>query len=360
MSTNTTKETGEEFLKRMKAEKAAIERRVFFHKPSFIYSLKLPNEHKIIGDHHIDLESFSVTGGAPGVGKSRAGLAVAHAGAVGSGEWFGLEVHRNFKTLIIQNENGLARLQNEIGEIHAKLKANGIDFDDWCLVTDPPPYGLQFHHEDFRAQVTEAILDFKPDIIVIDPWNAVAQRVQQEDYLSAFEHVKSVIAKMSPRPHVNIAAHTRKPKAEERHSGRALLNLLSGSLVLGSVPRCVFVMQSATDDTEDQRIVWTCCKNNDGELGPRSAWIRRNGLFLNVPDFDFESFDSDGKSKNILKAAVPELLAENFTGLITKKHAAEWLSKKTGKHSSSMYRWLDDLIGEDSLQENQAGMLILT
>ena len=46
--------------------------------------------------------------------------------------------------------------------------------------------------------------------------------------------------------------------------------------VLGSMPRCVFVMQSASDDVAEDRIVWTCCKNNDGELGDRSAWIRCN------------------------------------------------------------------------------------
>jgi hypothetical protein len=42
------------------------------------------------------------------------------------------------------------------------------------------------------------------------------------------------------------------------------------------MPRCVFVMQSASDDVAEDRIVWTCCKNNDGELGDRSAWIRCN------------------------------------------------------------------------------------
>ena len=72
-------------------------------------------------------------------------------------------------------------------------------------------------------------------------------------------------------PALGIVAHTRKPKTDERASGRALLNLLAGSYVLGSVPRTVFVMQAASDDTTDNRIVWTCCKNNDGELGRRSA-----------------------------------------------------------------------------------------
>lgn len=37
--------------------------------------------------------------------------------------------------------------------------------------------------------------------------------------------------------------------------------------------------------------MWTCCKNNDGELGGRSAWKRRNGLFASAADFDWQTFD---------------------------------------------------------------------
>ena len=38
----------------------------------------------------------------------------------------------------------------------------------------------------------------------------------------------------------------------------------------------------------------TPAKNNDGELGPRSAWLRRAGWFDPVPDFNFEDFDGGG------------------------------------------------------------------
>ena len=54
-------------------------------------------------------------------------------------------------------------------------------------------------------------------------------------------------------------------------------------------------MQAASDDTTDNRVVWTCCKNNDGDLGARSAWERRNGLFAPVADFDWTAFDAPEK-----------------------------------------------------------------
>ena len=72
---------------------------------------------------------------------------------------------------------------------------------------------------------------------------------------------------------------------------RSLLNEVAGSHVLGSVARCAFALQPASEEEADDRVVWSCCKNNDGELGSRSAWHRRNGLFAPCPDFDWEGFD---------------------------------------------------------------------
>lgn len=155
-------------------------------------------------------------------------------------------------------------------------------------VCPPPPYGLCFRRDDFRTQLEAAIADFVPDVVVYDPWNAAAREQDSREYLDTFDALKSVLPIDDNAPALGIVAPTRKPKT----GGRALLNLLAGSYVLGSVSRAVFVMQAASDDTTDNRVVWTCCKNNDGELGERLAWERCNGLFAPVLDFDWEAFDN--------------------------------------------------------------------
>lgn len=112
-------------------------------------------------------------------------------------------------------------------------------------------------------------------------------------------------------PAFGIIAHTRKPRVGEKSSGRSLLNLLSGSYVLASVPRSVFVIQPGSDDTEDRCVVVTCCKNNNGELGPRTVWERRNGLFAPVGTFDWETFDSGG-TKTPKKGVTADHIREVF------------------------------------------------
>lgn len=287
----------------------------------------------LIGDFHIVKGSVFVIGGTPGVGKSRAAVALAVAGATRS-DWFGLEVHRKFKVLIVQTENGEFRLAREFGELDCETLENFV------RICPPPPYGLCFGRDGFREQLAAAIADFMPDAVIYDPWNAAAREQDSAEYLDTFHALKSVLPLGDDAPALGIVAHRRKPKTDERASGRALLNLLAGSYVLGSVPRTVFVMQAASDDTTDNRIVWTCCKNNDGDLGNRSAWERRNGLFAPVHDFDWDAFDAPERDKRelITEADVAAIFSN---GSLTKTEAAKQLEEKTGRHRSSCYRALD-------------------
>jgi AAA domain len=271
-----------------------------FKSPLELKNFVPPPGIELVGDYHITKGSTAVEGGPPGVGKSRGLTALAYAGATKT-DWFGYKVHRQFKTMIVQTENGLFRLWKEF---------SGLDcdaIDDHVRICPPRPYGLCFKREDFRKQLAAAINEFKPDIVGFDPWNAAAREQDSKEYLDTFAALKSVLPLGDDAPALIIVAHTRKPKPDERASGRTLLNLLAGSYVLGSVPRTVFIMQAASDDVNDNRVVWTCCKNNDGELGNRSAWERRNGLFVPVEFFDFNAFDHPPKETRGLK---PEILRE--------------------------------------------------
>jgi len=311
------------------AERPLIE----FRSPLQLKNFTPPPGLVLVGDCHVVKGSVFVIGGAPGVGKSRAAVALAEAGATAH-EWFGLTLHRKFKTMIVQTENGEFRLAREFAE----LDCNALE--KYVRVCPPPPYGLCFGRDGFREQLAAGIADFAPEVVVYDPWNSAAREQDSREYLDTFDALKSVLPLGDDAPALGIVAHTRKPKTDERASGRAMLNLLAGSYVLGSVPRTVFVMQAASDDTTDNRVVWTCCKNNDGELGNRSAWERRNGLFAPATDFDFEAFDTPEKDRReIINEADVRAVFKN--GALTKAGAAKQLESNTGAHRASCYRALE-------------------
>lgn len=306
---------------------------IVFLSPSEAKSYEPPAGAMLVGDCHIVRGSISVIGGAPGVGKSRASVALAVAGASGL-PWFGFTVHRKFKTLIVQNENGRYRLKQEFSELDCAA------LDEFLRICPPPARGFAFHEPAFAEALEQAIASFDPDVVVFDPWNAAARDDKAADYQGAFEAIRSVIPASDSAPAIVIVAHTRKPKNDEKSSGRGLMHTLAGSYILSSVPRSVFVLQPASDDTEDDRVVFTCCKNNDGELGGRSCWQRRNGLFVPA-EVDWNEFD--GKTESKRRTITEDDLRTLFVGgkrSLALAFAAKQLEELTGACRAAAYNAL--------------------
>jgi hypothetical protein len=301
-----------------------------FFSPSQLRNYQPPEGHVLVGDCHVVRGNTTVIGGAPGVGKSRAAVALAQAGAI-CAEWFGLKVHVRFKTMVIQTENGRFRLSREFADMDCDA------LEDFVRVCEPPPFGLAFDNPEFTSALKAEMDAFKPDVVVLDPWNAVAMDDKQRDYLEAFKVIRSVLPVGDAAPALVIVAHTRKPKADERASGRALMNLLAGSYVLNSVPRTGFVLQAASDDPEDDRVVWTCGKNNDGELGARSAWHRQNGLFTPAADFDWESFDATASDRPSVTVMDVAAVLEHGNRQLRKAELVSELMERTGAGKSCAY-----------------------
>lgn len=299
-----------------------------FYSPGECRNYSPPQGHMLVGDCHIVRGAVCVIAGAPGLGKSRAATALAVAGATGE-PWFNLPVHTRFKTVILQAENGRYRLSREFSDIDGNL-------EDYIRISEPPPFGMAFDRPEFREALAKLVDDFKPGVVVVDPWNSVARNDKHVDYFATFETLKAALPTGDNAPALVIVAHTRKPSADIRKNGRGLMAEIAGSYVLTSVPRSVFVMQAASDDPNDDCVVWTCCKNNDGEMGNRSAWHRRNGLFAPCHDFDWKEFDGPPVNNHkVSTEAVAETIgataAIGYTQLAQKLADNLKVSIRTGK-----------------------------
>ena len=263
---------------------------VEFWKPSQLRDYEPPANQNLVGDYHIQRGAIAVLAGPPGCGKSRAAVCLAIAGARANGQWLGFDVHCSFRSLILQNENGLARLHRDFEELDVS-----DDLDEWLRISAPPALGLNITYPQFQAELKAAMRDFAPHLVVVDPWNALARDAMEKDYQEAFDKLRKVLAESAENPACLIIHHLRKPKSDDKHRGRSLAYLMSGSNIIFSVPRSAFILQPATDDVEDNRVVVTTVKNNDGrEFGPRTAWERQNGGFLAVEDFDWCEYDKGG------------------------------------------------------------------
>ncbi|HZV33148.1 MAG TPA: DnaB-like helicase N-terminal domain-containing protein [Verrucomicrobiae bacterium] len=291
-----------------------------FYSPTELLAWQPPAGHILVGDCAIVRGGLAVIAGPPGVGKSRGATALAIAGAKGAGAtWFGLPIHAHFKTVIVQCENGRYRLKQEFSEIYAP------EMEESIRVSDRPEFGLAFDASEFRRTLADYLTEFSAGLLILDPWNTIARDDGIRDYRAALENIMAALPHGERMPAVLVVAHTRKPKGDDRKLGRALLHELSGSYALGSAARSVFMLQHASDDTADDRVVFTCAKNNDGSLGVPSAWHRRNGLFVPCEDFDWEEFEqpTTGSSGSITKSHLEKLFDGGKRRLARKKAVAE-------------------------------------
>ena len=274
-----------------------------FWSPSQFADYDPPADFVLVGDHHIVRGGITVIGGPPGVGKSRTIPSLAVSGAT-KRPWMGVDVLANFKTLVVQVENGAFRLKNELAAVETPA---GTDLDEWLKISPPPPYGLDFGSDDFCEEVKATIESWEPGVVVLDPWNRVCGDDDIRSYRKSLETLFSVLpADMEKRPALVIVHHLRKRKGDHR-KGRDLLEELAGSYSIGSAARCVYVMQPATPDPEDNRVVWTCAKSNDGLQGAPSAWFREDGGFVCDPGFDMEDFLAGAEpGRKVITAEVVE------------------------------------------------------
>jgi len=287
----------------------------------------------LVGDNHILRGEVFVIGGEAGIGKSRLAVSLAIAGATGQ-DWLGLKVHRQFRTLILQNENGRFRLMQDFKEIDV----DGLD--SWIRISEPPPFGMDFGSEPFREELKRIVMDFQPDVILLDPWNAAAKDDRQKDYQGTFDAVRSILPLGANRPAFGIVAHTRKPGTnEKRTGGTSMMHLLAGSYLLASIPRCIWVLVPASQDETDEVIIICNPKNSNGKNSPRTAWLRRNGAFVAVSDFDWEDFDKPADQRRPISTEDIEAVLKRSSP-IPRSQAVKALMTQTGLKQRACYNAL--------------------
>jgi hypothetical protein len=315
-------------------EPAPRQPRIQFFSPSQLQAYQPDKDIVLVGNSHVLRGDIFVIGGEPGVGKSRASTSLAIAGATGR-PWFGLDILRQFRTMIVQTENGRYRLQQEYGTLPCEK------LDDWIRVSEPPPFGLTLTNSEFQEDIRAALESFKPHCVILDPWNAAARDDRQRDYSETFDALRRLLPTGADKPALGIVAHTRKPQAnEKRTGGTGLMHILSGSHILTSVPRSVFVMVRGSDDEADNSVVWCNPKNNNGPLAVRSSWQRQATGFVHDAAFDWTDFDKPPDKRVIVRLEHIAEVFGNGKNEMELKDAAHALACSTDINERSAYNAL--------------------
>jgi AAA domain/DnaB-like helicase N terminal domain len=331
-------------------------------KPSEILAEDLPDDLALVGDGDISrgYQGVTVLAGPPGSGKSLSADALAIAGFLGpSARWFDRPVRRQFKTLVIQSENGRRRLKKVFQAMRQNYPKAKID--EWIRYTVPPEGGLPFSRPEFRREIARIIGEFRPDVVVVDPWTALAVEDGSKDVIDTLTEIRSTFPPGDEAPALCIVAHTKKPRAEDKgNRGRALMYSVMGSQSLVSTARCVIVLLPFTDDIQDDRVLFAYSKLSDAELAPAdTVWHRKLGGLFDKSDDDPKEFWSDDKRADG-PWLTPEMLSMTLRNAkMSQTRLAEKLAAEhnNGKGVSSVHKWLKREQFASMLQTTPDGLL---
>jgi len=212
--------------------------------------------------------------------------------------------------------------------------------DDFIRISPPPQFGFEFGGAAFAETVKAAIADFDPDLVILDPWTAAITDDKGKDYRETLQQLRRVIGSGDISPALVIVAHTRKPSTNDRAPrGRSLMHEVAGSYVLTAHARCVFNLLAASDDPDDDRVIFENSKNNDGKQVAPSAWHRRNGPFALCADFDWKAYNSQHEAKGRAIVGIGDLreIFEQAGGVLTRQQATRTLMDSLECSSSVAY-----------------------
>lgn len=241
---------------------------------------KPPTTLCLIGENEVyrGYDGICLIAGPGGSGKSLVALNLALAGAMGSGLWQGRRVHRRFKTLILQAENGGIRVKHELSLM--KQTYPDAPIDEHIFISEPPEGGIPFHKPEFRRAVAKAVRDLGVDLVQIDPWSHVQVEDSSKDVSEKLAEIRSCFPAGDAAPALLICAHTKKPRTEGIKRGRALVNEIAGSVTLSNTARTAYVLLPFSDDQDDHRVLWSIVKCNNGPLYTDTVWHRKVGTFF--------------------------------------------------------------------------------
>lgn len=194
--------------------------------------------------------------------------------------------------------------------------------------------------------------------MIFDPWNATAHDDKQRDYVETFDALRNLLPTGSDKPALGIIAHTRKPQPnDKRTGGTGLMHLLSGSYILTSVPRCIFIMTRGSQDETDDSVVFFNPKNSNGENAPRSACHRKLSGFTRATDFDWKEFDKPPEQRKIITLDHIREVFDDGKKRLELKEAVHDLATRVEVTESAAYNALKEsgqVLGKYQLQQRDA------
>jgi hypothetical protein len=322
--------------------------------PEEILAMPRGKNANFLGDRLLALAQSLVIAGVGGIGKTRLLLQLLVAFIIGR-PWCGIETHaKGIRCLLLQTENGSARLQRDL---EALKKWAG---EDWRLVDENLLIHTLETEDDLLLHLSEpenarrleaTIRNVAPAIAAFDPLRdfGIGDLNSDADMSATLRELGRIARIGNPDRALILAHHAITGRiGAAKAFGLERTGFGRGSKVLHTYARgFINVVPGAEDD--NQTLILTCGKNSNGkEFSP--VVVRLNPvtmIYELASDFDIEAWREHLESpKKPRRKFSPEIVAEIEWPKpeLTKKRLAAAIMEQTGCRSSRAYELIDEAV----------------
>jgi AAA domain/CHC2 zinc finger len=312
--------------------------------------LALPkDEHAcILGDRLLAKGQSLVIAGQPGLGKTKLALQLPVACIVGR-DFCRLVTHgRRFRWLVLQTENGVARVQDDLA---ALKKWAGPDFDQSLLyvqvVRNDNDGFLCLDDKATVTRISNTIQWVRPDVIIADPLRdfGIGNLDSDADMIATLRELSRLVRLGNPDRALVVLHHalTGRAGAAKAFGLERAGFARNSKALLGWARAQINVIPGQEDSNEI--LVLTCGKNSNGKEFPPVA-VRRSGdgIYEVADDFDIDSWRQEilsGKARRIFS---PNIVTEIHWPQreLEKKQLAKLIVEEIGCGKSRAYSLIDD------------------
>jgi len=315
-----------------------------------------PNDILMLGEDDqplIERGSVAAIVGPPGCHKSRLAFQMA-VSQVAHVPWNGLKfMNEPLRWLFIGNENNMRRLQHDISKMTAPFPDKGY-LDErlfFHVLNTPDDFNISLGTVAEGLRYKHLISEMMPDVIVVDPFEAMMQTGNSNDAAEVRESMLQLqrVANevLDAKPVIILIHHARTGAENARQAvGYDKANYVKGSKSFYSICRTVFNI--APGEAEGGgKIVLSCGKSNNSRgFSTRGLVLDETTSTFNIdPSFDLQAWKDDLEGKRSQKAcSIADVLGAVAAGKTKRQDIHEAVMGDTGASKATVNRRIDDAL----------------
>jgi AAA domain/DnaB-like helicase N terminal domain len=331
------------------------------YSPNQIINHQIPEGHSLLGEAFLEKGEITTLIGQGGIGKSRLSIKLALSQITGK-SWCNIETKGDPQIwLMMGNENSVNRLKTDLNKMLSSYSAAERELIEQKFKLQVPlsmeDYAMNFDEESSRQRFVDAISEYNPGVLVIDPFAnyVLGDENNNADVINTIKEVRNLVKGVNPNCSILFIHHSRTGAGNISQGVGYNANFARGAKGLYSACRCQINLMPG-DPNDSSKLVLSCGKSNNCEP------FQSRGIIFDSETFDYkvdpkfnieewlENLESGGRDQ---ACTIDEVVEVVKSGVHKSAEILEAVMDSTGCSRATACRRLKEACEQQILQASQ-------